>query len=67
MKQADRRGDTLKDPCLFDLCEVLIANTRATPDPDGPQMAHLARSAYARFLAFSARTGLIGKVSEGSI
>ena len=29
-------------------------------------MAHPARSAYARFLAFSARTGFIGKVSKGS-
>jgi hypothetical protein len=30
-------------------------------------LAHPARNAYARFLVFSACTGLIGKVSNGSL
>src|SRR5436309_2092736 len=33
---------------------------------DGLLVAHPARSAYGRFMAFSAHTGLIGKDSEGS-
>jgi hypothetical protein len=41
--------------------EELLAATHVV------RTAHPARSAYARFLAFSARTGLIAKGSNGSI
>ena len=36
------------------------------PSIECPRLAHPARRPYDRFLAFSARTGLIGKASSGS-
>jgi hypothetical protein len=41
--------------------------TNLWPNGRSCALAHPARSAYTRFLAFSAHTGLLGKVSKGSI